>query len=332
MNRLTFGDFTHTVRLSRGGKYFMTSYSTASIPTRMAVYTGAGKLVREIADSKGKEFDNYLLAKTELIRIPTPDGFNLPATLTLPTDFDPAKRYPVVINVYGGPNAGTVSDGWRGTSGQWLASEGVIQVAVDHRGSGHFGKEGAALMHRNLGKWEINDYGEAAKWLRAKPFVDSTKICITGGSYGGYTTCMALTAGADLFTHGIALFSVTDWTLYDSHYVERYMDTPAENPDGYKNGSALTHAGKYKGILRIVHGAMDDNVHMQNSIQLISKLQDLDKHFEFMVYPGERHGWGGPKATHLRDETYRFYYQYLIGKEFPARLFEGVGMMPGRMR
>jgi dipeptidyl-peptidase-4 len=203
-------------------------------------------------------------------------------------------------------------------------------MAVDHRGSGHFGKEGVALMHRQLGKWEMADYGEAARWLRRQSFVDTTKICITGGSYGGYSTCMALTADADYFTHGIALFSVTDWKLYDSHYVERYMDSPSENPEGYKEGSVLTHAAKYKGVLRIVHGTMDDNVHMQNSIQLINALEDLGKHFEMMIYPGGRHGWGGPKALQLRDETNRFYYQYLLEKPFPAKLFEGVGMMRGR--
>jgi len=178
-----------------------------------------------------------------------------------------------------------------------------------------------AKMHRQLGKWEMNDYIEVVKWLRAKPFIDSTKICITGSSYGGYVSCLALTYGADYFTHGIGSLSVTDYRLYDSHYTERFMDLPSENPDGYKNTSVMTYADKYKGMLRIVHGAMDDNVHMQNSIQLIDKLEDLGKHFEFLLYPGERHGWGGPKATHLRNETYRFYYRYLLEKEFPEKLF-----------
>jgi dipeptidyl-peptidase-4 len=205
-------------------------------------------------------------------------------------------------------------------------------MSIDHRASGHFGKEGAALMHRCLGKWEVADYCEIVKWLRTRTFVDSTKICITGGSYGGYATCIALTAGADYFTHGLALFSVTDWKLYDSHYVERYMDSPSENPEGYKEGSVMTHASKYKGMLRVVHGTGDDNVHMQNSLQLISALEDLGKHFEFMLYPGGRHGFGGPKALHLRDESNRFYYQYLLEKPYPAKLFEGVEMMMGRPR
>jgi dipeptidyl-peptidase-4 len=193
---------------------------------------------------------------------------------------------------------------------------------MDHRGSDHFGKESIALMHRNLGKWEMNDYIEVVKWLRTQPFIDSTKVCITGSSYGGYVTCLALTYGADYFTHGVASSSVTDWKLYDSHYTEMYMDTPSENPEGYKNGSVMTYASKYKGMLMIIHGTMDDNVHMQNIVQLVGALEDQNRHFELMIYPGGRHGWGGRKALHSRNEAYRFYYQYLLGKKFPENLFK----------
>ena len=332
LRRLTFGPYTHTVRVSPGGRYFVTTYSSVTTPPRMALYTGEGKLVREMGDSRGSEFEKYELGKTELFVIRTPDGYDLPALWTLPPRFDPARKYPVLISVYGGPNSTGVSDGWRGIGSEWLAEEGLIQLAVDHRGSGHFGKEGVALMKWKLGTWEMNDYCEAVKWLRRKPFIDSTRICITGGSYGGYVTCLALTRGADYFTHGIALFSVTDWSLYDTHYVERYMGKPSENPAGYRDASVLTYAGKYHGMLRIVHGTMDDNVHMQNSLQLIDTLEDLNKHFEFMAYPGERHGVGGKKGIHLRNESYRFYYAYLLGKEFPEKQFENAGLPGGRRR
>jgi len=324
LTRLTFGEFAHNTRLSSAGTYFITTYSNVSTPQKMALCKSGGPVVKELGDSKTEKFAEYELAKAELFRVTTPDGYNLPVQWTLPLNFDPNKKYPVLISIYGGPDAGTVSDSWRPQwlTAQWLAMEGVIQAAIDHRASGHFGKAGVALMHRNLGKWEMNDYIEVVKWLQAKPFVDKTKVCLTGGSYGGYVTCMALTYGADYFTHGIALYSVTDWKLYDTHYTERYMDTPAENPEGYKNGSVMTFANKYKGVLRIVHGTMDDNVHMQNSIQLIDALQNLGKPFEFMLYPGERHGWRGPKATHLRNDAYRFYYKYLLEKEFPESLFK----------
>ncbi|MFI5253001.1 MAG: S9 family peptidase [Bacteroidota bacterium] len=321
IHRLSFGEFSHSIKISPKGSYFITSYSNITTPSQMALCDNTGKQIKELGKSKTKDFDDYEIAKTELFTVKTPDGYELPVSWILPDNFNPKKKYPVLISIYGGPNAGTVYDTWGGIRSQWFAKEGMIQIAIDHRGSGHFGKEGVAEMYRHLGKWEMNDYIEVVKWLRTKAFIDSTKICITGGSYGGYTTCMAMTYGAGYFTHGVADFSVTDWSLYDSHYTERYMNTPDKNPDGYKESSPITYADKYKGMMLIVHGTMDDNVHMQNSIQLINKFEDLGKHFELMIYPGERHGWGGPKATHLRNETYRFYYKYLLEIEFPEKLF-----------
>jgi dipeptidyl-peptidase-4 len=223
-----------------------------------------------------------------------------------------------MINIYGGPNAGTVRDGWQ-FSGQtqWWAKEGLIQVAMDHRASGHFGKNGINYMHRNLGQWELKDWITIVKWLREHG-ADSTRVGIAGFSYGGYMTCMALTAGAGYFTHGLAGGSVTDWKLYDTHYTERFMDSPAENPDGYAAGNVMTYANNYKGLLRIYHGTMDDNVHMQNSLQLVKKLQDSKKHFEFMLYPGGRHGWGGNQQAHSTNENNSFIYKHLLQKEIPA--------------
>jgi dipeptidyl-peptidase-4 len=319
--RLSFGDFTHNVQLSPGGSFFITTYSNASSPQKMAVLDNNGKFLRDLGDARGDDFDNYNFAKNELLRMKTPDGFDLPAYITWPLNFDKNKRYPVLISIYGGPNAGTVMDGWRFSGqSQWWAKEGLIQISIDHRASGHFGKNGINYMHRNLGKWEMNDYIEWAKWLRSQTWVDSARVCITGGSYGGYITSMALTYGADYFTHGIANSGVIDWQLYDTHYTEKFMDKPDENPEGYKNGSVITYAAKLKGVLRIVHGTMDDNVHIQNNIQFIDKLEELKKPFEMMFYPGGRHGWGGNKAIQQRNETTKFYYRYLLNKPVPAEM------------
>lgn len=262
-----------------------------------------------------------------MIRVKSGDGlFDLPVQITYPVNFDPAKKYPVLVSIYGGPNAGTVYDSWRMAGpDMWWAQEGLIQVAFDNRSSGHFGKKGMNFIYRQLGKWETEDYLSCAKWLKAQPWVDGSKLCITGGSFGGYMTCMALTYGADVFTHGVANASVTDWQLYDTHYTERFMDTQKENPEGYKNTSPLTYVKQYKGLLRVVHGTSDDNVHMQNSIQFISALQDQKKHFEFMLYPGERHGIGATnqyKGLHNRTEAYTFYYKYLLNKEIPAAFWD----------
>ena len=318
--QITQGEGTHRTRVSPGGKYFYDSFSSIHNPAKLAIFTTDGKPVKQIADSKGEHFDDYDLAKVELFRIPI-EGFDLPAVWFLPPDFDENKKYPVLFRIYGGPNAGTVRNSFPYSMGNfYYAQEGIIVISVDHRASGHFGKKGVAYMHRSLGKWEIHDLTEAVKWLRKKPFIDSTKIGITGGSYGGYFTALALTLGADYFTHGVANYSVTDWRLYDNVYTERYMDTPEENPEGYDYGSVLTHADKFKGKLRLVHGTMDDNVHVQNTIQLVNKFIDLDKDFELMLYPGQRHGWGGLKRRHSTREANKFWFKNFLGRDLPTTL------------
>ncbi len=320
--RLTFGTFTHITNLSPGGSYFITRYSNASTPDKLALLNNKGKQIAELGDSKGADFDQTEMARTEIVRIPSEDGlFELPIRITWPLNYDPSKKYPVMVNIYGGPNAGTVRDGWQ-FSGltQWWAKEGLIQVAMDHRASGHFGKNGVNYMHRNLGDWEIKDWITIVKWLRQRG-ADSTRVGIAGFSYGGYMTCIALTKGAGYFTHGLAGGSVTAWELYDTHYTERFMDTPKENPEGYAKGSVMNHIDRYKGLLRIYHGTMDDNVHLQNSLQLVKKLQDAKKHFEFMVYPGGRHGWGGNQQSHSTNENNMFIYKNLLNKEMPKALY-----------
>jgi dipeptidyl-peptidase-4 len=290
----------------------------------MTLVNNQGKLIKELYDSKGDQYSTTTLAKTELIRVNSEDSlFSLPMKITWPLNMEKGKKYPVLISIYGGPNAGTVMDGWSlsGTQ-QWYAKEGLIQIAMDHRASGHFGKAGVNYMYHNLGYWEMKDYATMVKCLVANVQADPTKICITGFSYGGYMSCYALTYGADVFTHGMAGGSVIDWTLYDSHYTERYMGTPIDNSEGYKKSSVLNYVNQYKGMLQIVHGVIDENVHLQNSIQLISKLQDEKKNFEFMAYSGGRHGWGGNKGLHFQNLKTQFIYKYLLEKEVPKGLLK----------
>ncbi len=314
--KLTNEPGTHSCNVSPEGKYFYDLFSNINTPVKLDLFSTGGKHIRSLGNSKSDAFDDYDLGEVELFRISTEDGFQLPVKWFLPPEFDESKKYPVLISIYGGPNAGTVHNAfpyWM--KSYFLAQEGIIVAQVDHRGSGHFGKAGVSLMHRNLGKWEMNDYITFVKWLENKPFVDTNKIAITGGSYGGYVTCMAMTYGSDYFDYGLAQYSVTDWLLYDNVYTERYMDMPKENPEGYKNGSVLTWADKYKGGLLITHGTIDDNVHMQNTIQFIDKLERMNKDFEIMIYPGERHGIRS-KFMHSMKLAMKFFFKNLLGKEF----------------
>jgi len=202
LKRLTFGAFSNQVEMAPDGSKFITTYSNVTTPQKRTLVDNNGKILKELGDSKSADFAAYEFGKTEMITIPTDDGYNLPAVITYPTAFDKSKKYPVVFSMYGGPNAGTVTDTWKGTAPQHWANEGVIQISVDHRASGHFGKEGVALMHRNLGKWEMKDYMTAGRWLKSQPWVDGKKLLITGHSYGGYMTCLALTYGSDVFDFG----------------------------------------------------------------------------------------------------------------------------------
>jgi dipeptidyl-peptidase-4 len=313
--RLTQEAGSHRGSVSPGGTFVIDRFSNISTPSRVDLLRSNDTLVRNIADSRTSLMEEYPIGKKEIFEITTEDGRTLPACWTLPPDFNENKTYPVLFTIYGGPGSSDVSNSFPRLSQLYLSQEGIIVFAIDHRGSGHFGKKGMSLMHRNLGKWEIHDLIQGVKWLHKKSFVDKNRIGITGGSYGGYTTCMALTYGADYFTHGYARSSVTDWRLYDSVYTERYMDRPIDNPEGYEFGAAMTHADKFKGILFMSHGNLDDNVHMQNTIQLIDKLMDLEKSgFGFMVYPDQRHGTRGKKREHSNRHYIDFWFKSFLNR------------------
>jgi len=315
IRRLTTNPGSHNCEVSPEGTSFVDTYSSIHHPDIREIRNTRGELLHALDNAKLPTFDDYALGNVELFTIPCGDGYDLPAMWTLPPHFDKSEKYPVIFTIYGGPNAATVRNRFGRLDKHFLAQHGIIIISVDHRGSSHFGKTGTALMHRNFGKWEMQDLITAVKWLRNKSFIDPDRIGIMGSSYGGYVTCMALTYGADYFTHGIANSPVTDWTLYDTIYTERYMDTPTENPEGYEFGSVLTHAKELKGELLITHGTTDDNVHMQNTMQLISKLENMGKDFDLMIYPGQRHSISHPKRNHLNREIVRFWFRYFLNKE-----------------
>ena len=329
IERLSYGEYNWTgVSIAPDNKHFVAQYSNSNTPTRVAVVSIGKKPVEKIiADSKGANFDQYKLAIPEMMSIEV-DGYVLPAQVIWPLDLDSTKKYPVLVSMYGGPNAGTVMDTWKGISekNQWWANEGIIQISIDHRASGHCGKEGLNFLHRNLLNIELVDYIEWIKELHKRPFVNRDKVGITGFSYGGSMTMLACTAGNDYFKYGIAGGGVYDWGLYDSHYTERYMDRPQDNPDGYANTRMMLKVDRYKGdstnYVKITHGTSDDNVHMQNTMQLIGALQDAGKQFDLMMYPGEFHGYRGKKSLHSTTGDYIFWYKHLLGKDAPKILLD----------
>jgi len=316
LQQITSGEGYHSASVSPGCSWFIDTWSNLSNPGAIDLIDRKGRVVTSLYRPVKPDFDPEIHQKQEMVSIKTSDGlFDMPALITYPVKFDSSNKYPVIFTIYGGPDAGRIINRWSGYNPEWYAENGIVTINVDHRGSGIFGKEGLDYMYRSLGKWEISDYSDAVKWLREKPWVDASKIGITGGSYGGYVTCMALTAGADFWTHGIANYSVTDWRLYDNVYTERYMDTPEDNPEGYMEGSVMTYADRLKGKLMIRHGDMDDNVHLQNSLWLVTTLQNLDKPFEMMIYPGARHGVGGSKRKFMTNEANNFWMKNFFGKE-----------------
>jgi dipeptidyl-peptidase-4 len=287
--RISFGNYSFDVTsVSPSGKYFILQYSNIFSPARMVLVNNQGRIIKELGDAKGADFNLASFRKEEIVWVKSEDNnFDLPMRIIWPQSMQLNRKYRVSISIYGGPGSHLVNNNWNPFSYNLIDS--VIYVNMDHRGSGLFGKKGMDYLHRRLGYWEMKDYIQCVKWLIANAQADPTQIEIQGSSYGGYLTCLALTYGADFFTAGSAWAPVTDWHFYDTHYTERYMDTPKENPEGYKNSSVLTYANKLKGRLQIAHGMIDDNVHLQNSIHLIDTLQKLGKKFEMMFYPYRKH-------------------------------------------
>lgn len=270
------------------------SWSSLQSPTRVALRTMDARLERTLDTNPVRDLDTHELAETQHVRIPARDGEMIEGLLTMPLDFDPGQRHPVWFTTYAGPAAPVVRDSWSGGR-RWeqvLASMGIVVFSADPRSASGKSSKLTWTAYRQLGVQELRDIEDAIAWLVAQPGVDRSRVGIAGHSYGGFMTAFAMTHST-VFSCGIAGAPVTDWGLYDTIYTERYMDTPQRNPDGYAATSVVGAAAKLHGRLLLVHGAIDDNVHLQNSTRLMQSLHRANKQFELMVYPGARHGIGG---------------------------------------
>jgi dipeptidyl-peptidase-4 len=300
--RLSQTEGSHRPSFNEQLSFFVDVHSTVAMPPRTHLFRADGTPVRVIEENPPRALEPLALGKVEFVKVPTRDGFVMEALMIRPPDFDPAKKYPVMSFTYAGPAAQSVRDRWGGSTYMWrqlLAQRGYIVWVCDNRSSSAKGIKSAHTSFRRFGEQELRDLEDGVAWLKRQPYVDATRIGIQGWSFGGFMTAFALTHST-AFKVGIAGAPVTDWRNYDSIYTERYMGLPSENARGYEDTSVIRAARNLHGKLLLVHGAVDDNVHLQNSVQLIDALQKEGKQFQFMIYPQSRHAVTNPlRVKHL---------------------------------
>ena len=290
--RLTLEAGSHRVRLSPDHKLFVDVFSHLQSPARAVVRSTDGSWRRVLDANPVRDLKKYRISPVEHLEVPISADYRMPCTMVKPPGFDPDQKYPVWIMTYGGPHFPSVSDSWSGRRmafDQMLAELGIIAVRCDPRSASGQGPQSAWTAYRQLGVSEARDLELLADWLASQSFVDSQRLGLSGYSYGGFLTAYTLTH-SQKFAAGIAGGPVTDWRNYDAFYTERYMNTPQENPEGYAVSSVVGAASKLHGRLLLIHGGMDDNVHLQNTLQLAQELQQADLPFEMMIYPTSRHG------------------------------------------
>lgn len=296
LTRLTAGEGSHKVAISPDSKLFIDTWSDVNTPTQTRLYDVDGKLVRVIAENKVDALREYKLGASQLLQVKTRDGFEMEAMMIKPPDFDPKKKYPVLEFTYSGPHAPSVKNSWGGSAYMWhqmMAQKGYIIWICDNRTASGKSLESTWPVYKNFGELELRDLEDGITWLKSQPYVDASRIGIWGWSYGGFMTSYALTHSQS-FKMGIAGGTVSDWRNYDSIYTERYMLTPQNNPEGYRKSSPVHYAKDLHGKLLLIHGAIDDNVHVQNTIQFVYELQKAGKQFQLMLYPKSRHGVTDP--------------------------------------
>ena len=296
---------TDDAAFSANCNYYISTFSSIDEPGIITLNNAKGKQIRVLENNQALKdtLKKYNLGKKSFFTFTTSQGVSLNGWMITPPGFDSAKKHPVLMYVYGGPGINTVNNDWDGLDNMWyqmLAEKGYIIVSVDNRGTGGRGAAFQKCTYLHLGKLETEDQIEAAKYLASKKYVDANRIGIWGWSYGGYMSALCITKGADYFKTAVSVAPVTNWKYYDDIYTERYMRTPQENPEGYKDGSPVTYADSLKGNYLLMHGTFDDNVHFQNSIEFIKALQKAGKPFSLMIYPDKNHGiYGGNTRYYL---------------------------------
>ncbi len=302
--RITKAEGTHNIDMGPNAAYFLDRWSNTETPRQIELWTaaGGGKMVRKLEDNASvREYvSSHAYSPLELFTFTTSDGQKLDGSMIKPPDFDASKKYPVLLSIYGGPGSQQVYDAW--TSNGWqqyLAQHGYIVVGLNNRGSGNYGRDFMEVVYGELGKWEANDFAEVGRWLAAQPYVDGSRMAIQGTSYGGFMTLATLLRHPDVFALGLSNSPVTDWRLYDSIYTERYMGLLADNEEGYERTSLIPRADQLEGHLLLVHSGMDENVHPQNTMQMLTAFAKAGKDADLRFFPPGAHGAAFDMASYV---------------------------------
>lgn len=316
--RLSSLNGTNKATFSPNYQFFINSYSSATEPPKYTLNeVKSGKEIKVIIDNsalkdKLKKFD---LPEKEFFELTTEKGHKLNAWMIKPKNFDPNKKYPVLMHQYSGPGSQQVDNAWNSSDDYFhymLTQEGYIIITVDGRGTGYKGAEFKKCTYKELGKYEVEDQIDAAKVIGSYSYVDASRIGIWGWSYGGFMSTNCILKGNDVFSFAIAVAPVTSWRLYDTIYTERFMQTPQENPNGYDENSPIFFANQLKGNYMIIHGSADDNVHVQNTMLMVEALIQNNKQFEWAIYPDKNHGiYGGATRLQLYTKMKNFVLEKL---------------------
>jgi len=308
VTQLTSGNGTHTISVSESGKFYIDNYSSTTIPGKTTLYHTTKSKSWEILSAENP-LSEYSIGTTEIFSKKTSDGTELWCRMIKPSHFDETKKYPVLFYVYNGPHVQLVTDSWLGGASLWmhsLAEEGYIIFTVDGRGSSHRGIDFEQTVHENMGTIEVQDQAEMAEWLKTLPYTANDRFAVHGWSYGGFMTTSLMLKKPGLFKVGVAGGPVIDWRLYEIMYTERYMDTPETNPEGYAEADLKTHVANLEGKLMLIHGASDDVVVMQHSMEFLTKCIEEGKEIEFFPYPGHAHNVRGKDRVHLMTKVLNY--------------------------
>ena len=305
---------TNTPLFSKSMKYYMNKFSNLNTPMLVTLNDNSGKTLKTLITNDGlkQTLSGYAVPQKEFFTFQTTDGVKLNGWMMKPVNFSASKKYPVLMYQYSGPGSQQVLDTWGISWETYMASLGYIVVCVDGRGTGGRGEAFEKCTYLKIGVKEAKDQVETALYLGKQPYVDKDRIGIWGWSYGGYMTLMSMSEGTPVFKAGVAVAAPTDWRFYDTIYTERFMRTPKENAEGYKESSAFTRADKLHGNLLLVHGMADDNVHFQNCAEYAEQLVQLGKQFDMQVYTNRNHGiYGGNTRQHLYTRLTNFFLNNL---------------------